>query len=179
MLKPCSTASNACSLVKGSSNRTGHGNDTRCMGSSALYSPCADGSPDDGRDLARSRSAEDGDEVTSIMLTTDSGVERADALEIVSGVGSETHSASAPVLGGRLTIVAVTVCVGVAFAPFDPETPHRSNEVRSRPRSLCIPRRRMMKMMDKKTTGAKCAAARNKDVDDHGGSPWPRGRGVI
>ena len=134
-LRPCSTASNACSLVKGSSSRIGHNIKGRSMGRSASRSPCTDVSPDGGR--ARSRSV-DCEGVTSIMVT-DPDVGRAGA--------SDSHSHSGPALaaegpvGRLLTTVAVTVVTdGTAVAQFGggpPGAPHRwrSSEVRRRPRS--------------------------------------------
>jgi len=81
---------------------------------------------------------------------------------------------------GRLTTVAVTVVTEGNGAPahsqfvFERGPPppgawHRSSEARSRPRSLCIPKRtREMRM---KTAGAACAVARSQvDADGHGGA---------
>lgn len=93
---PWLTASMATSLVNGSSNRIGHENGKPCMGRSALYSPCVDLSPDEGRPSSRSRLAEDG-EVISIIVT-DVGVDRAGSSEGASGVDCEGHSVSALVL---------------------------------------------------------------------------------
>jgi hypothetical protein len=123
-LMPCSTASNACSLVNGSSSRIGHNIKGRSMGRSASRSPCTDVSPNGGR--ARSRLV-DCEGVTSIMVT-EAGVGCARA--------SDSHSHSGPVLaeedgpvGRLLTTVAVTVVTdGTAVAQFGgapPGAPHR------------------------------------------------------
>ena len=110
-LRLCSTTSNACSLVNGNSNRSGHKIRGRSMGRSASCSPCTDVSPDGGR--ARSSLVRCG-EVTSIMVT-DVGEERPGASDAPAAVGdskSGSHSGSAappePV-GRLLTTVAVTV----------------------------------------------------------------------
>lgn len=133
-LRPCSTASNACSLVNGNSTRIGHKSKGRSKGRSASCSPCTDVSPDGGR--ARSRLVECG-EVTSIMVT-DVGVERAGASDKSA---SQSRSALIELVGRLvLTTVAVTVVtegttVGLVAQFGPPPPPHRSKDVRRRPRS--------------------------------------------
>jgi hypothetical protein len=137
-LRPCSTVSNACSLVNGNSIRIGHKSRVCSKGRRASCSPCTDVSPDGGRARSRSRLAPECGEVISIMVT-DVGAECACASEFER---SKSHSGSASVeLVGRLillTTVAVTVVTeGTVVAQFGPGAPlpHRSNDVRRRPRS--------------------------------------------
>jgi len=156
--------------VKGSSSRIGHKSKGRSKGRSALCSPCTDVSPSDGG-LARSRLGECG-EVTSIIVTG-VGTERAGA--------SESHSGSAPslaeLMGRPLTTVAVTVVTGgtFGFTQFGPPPsgPHRSNDVRSRPRSWCTPRRQTRRTSERSAGAANAVARRRKVDDDQGGPSFP------
>jgi len=88
-------------------------------------------------------------------------------------------AAAAPV--GRLTTVAVTVVMEGNGAlvqsqfGFEIGPPwHRSSEARSRPRSLCIPKRK--REMRMKMAGATCVVARSQvDADGQGGAPSESG----
>src|SRR6266478_7118058 len=115
-------------------------------------------------------------------MVTDVGAERANG----TSESWDSGSALGPVVGRVVTTVAVTVVTEGTFwfAQFGPPPggPHRSNEVRSRPKSWCIPSRRTRRMSERRVGATDAVARRKVDGDndsDQGVASFPllpRGR---